>query len=66
MEILKRMFFGVMWSGSLIACSVSGAALAHVWTRDPNSGLEMFRLAAQSPFLLPVLIIFGLYRFAFS
>ena len=66
MRILKRMFFGVMWSGSMITCSVFGAALAHNWTRDPNGGLEMFRLAAQSPLLLPALLIFGLYRFASS
>jgi hypothetical protein len=59
---MKRFFFGAIWSGSLVGCSLSGAALAQGLTRGSVAGWEMLRLGAEAYLLLPVLLICFLYR----
>ena len=59
---MSKFFFGVMWSGSFVACSVSSAALVQGWARGPAAGWEMLRLGTDGYLLLPVLLVCLLYR----
>jgi hypothetical protein len=59
---MTKFFFGAMWSGSFVACSVSGAALVQGWARGSAAGWEMMRLGTDAYLLLPVLLVCFLYR----
>lgn len=61
---MSKLFFGVMWSGSFVACSVSGAALVQGWARGSAAGWEMLRMGTGGYLLFPVVLVCFLYRYS--
>ena len=63
---MRKLFFGVLWSGSFVACSLYSAALVQGWVRGSAAGWDMLRLGADGYLLLPILLLCFLYRYSVS